>query len=88
MDSVTKLFIKRVTVKSFSQAKRIIKIVVGFTLLLVGLALMVLPGPATVVIPVALAILAGEFVWARWLLSRFNSGISFFWNYRRKKKNS
>jgi uncharacterized protein (TIGR02611 family) len=36
----------------------------GFTLLLAGLAMLVLPGPAFAVIPVALAILALEFAWA------------------------
>jgi len=35
---------------------------------LFGIALLVLPGPAVVVIPVGLAILATEFAWARrWL---------------------
>src|SRR6187455_2601027 len=40
----------------------------GFTLLLAGLAMLVLPGPALAVIPIALAILSLEFAWAaRWL---------------------
>ena len=38
--------------------------------MLVGVAMIVLPGPAFVVIPLGLAVLATEFVWARWLLSR------------------
>ncbi len=59
-------------VSTFSQALRIVKIVIGFTLLLVGISLIVLPGPAFVVIPVALGILAGEFVWAKKLLARFD----------------
>jgi hypothetical protein len=38
------------------------------TVLLFGIALIVLPGPAFVVIPIGLAILATEFAWARrWL---------------------
>ena len=42
--------------------------VVGVTVLLIGIALLVLPGPALVVIPVGLAILATEYAWARrWL---------------------
>jgi uncharacterized protein (TIGR02611 family) len=36
----------------------------GFTLLVAGLAMLVLPGPALAVIPVALAILSLEFAWA------------------------
>jgi tellurite resistance protein TerC len=48
--------------------KKIVVAVVGGTVLVFGLALLVLPGPAIVVIPVGLAILATEFVWARrWL---------------------
>jgi uncharacterized protein (TIGR02611 family) len=56
--------------KTLKNAKRLIKIVVGFTLLLTGLALLVLPGPGIVVIVLALAILSAEFVWARRLLER------------------
>ena len=38
------------------------------TVLLIGVALLVLPGPAFIVIPVGLAILATEYAWARrWL---------------------
>lgn len=37
----------------------------GGSVLLVGLAMIVLPGPAIAVIPLALAILAVEFAWAR-----------------------
>ena len=84
MVSAFRLFISSITVKTLPQAKRIIRIVVGFTLLLVGLLLIVLPGPASVVIPLALAILAGEFVWARRLLDRFNSGLHHI--FRRKGK--
>ncbi len=45
-------------------------LVVGGTVLLIGVAMVVLPGPAFVVIPAGLAILATEFVWARRLLVR------------------
>ena len=42
--------------------------VVGVTVVLIGIVLLVLPGPAFVVIPVGLAILATEYAWARrWL---------------------
>jgi uncharacterized protein (TIGR02611 family) len=51
-------------------AKRYVVAVIGFTVLLVGVALLVLPGPAVVVIPLGLAILASEFLWARRLLDR------------------
>jgi uncharacterized protein (TIGR02611 family) len=50
--------------------KRIFVAIAGFTVLLVGIALLVLPGPAFIVIPLGLAILATEFVWARALLKK------------------
>jgi hypothetical protein len=50
--------------------RRIVVIVLGGTVLVIGIALIVLPGPAFVVIPLGLAILAIEFAWARrWLRS-------------------
>jgi uncharacterized protein (TIGR02611 family) len=54
--------------------KRAIKIVFGFTLLAIGLALLVLPGPGWAVIFAGLAVLAAEFVWARRLLDRLKDG--------------
>jgi uncharacterized protein (TIGR02611 family) len=45
-------------------------VIAGFTLLLAGLAMLVLPGPAFVVIPIALAILSLEFAWAGRLLEK------------------
>jgi uncharacterized protein (TIGR02611 family) len=56
--------------KTLKQIRRIIVAIVGFTLLLIGVAMLVLPGPAIVVIPLALAILATEFIWAKKLLSK------------------
>jgi len=48
--------------------KRIVVTVVGGTVLALGIALIVLPGPAFIVMPAGLAILAIEFAWARrWL---------------------
>ncbi len=39
--------------------------IAGFTVLAIGLVMIVIPGPAIVVIPIGLAILAIEFAWAR-----------------------
>ncbi len=53
---------------SYRWARRIAVALVGGTVLALGIALIVLPGPALVVIPVGLAILGLEFAWARlWL---------------------
>jgi tellurite resistance protein TerC len=45
--------------------RKLIVAVIGGTILLIGIALIVLPGPAFIVIPLGLAILATEFAWAR-----------------------
>ena len=52
-------------------ARKVVVAVVGSTVLAIGIALIVLPGPAVIVIPAGLTILATEFVWARRLLRRF-----------------
>jgi tellurite resistance protein TerC len=66
---------KHLILKTVAQAKRVIVIVVGFSVLVVGIAMIVLPGPAVVVIPIGLAILATEFIWARKLLDKVKERI-------------
>ena len=57
--------------------KKILVAVAGGALLIAGVAMLVLPGPAIVVIPAALAILGVEFLWARrwlgWLRERYHN---------------
>lgn len=54
--------------KNSSRWKRIWVGVIGGTVLIFGIVLIVLPGPAFIVIPAGLAILATEFAWAgHWL---------------------
>jgi uncharacterized protein (TIGR02611 family) len=60
----------------FTWLRRAVVAVIGFTVLLIGLAMVVLPGPAIVVIPLGLAILATEFVWARRLLEKARATVS------------
>ncbi len=50
--------------------KRFAVTILGGALLLLGLAMMVLPGPGILVIVAGLAVLASEYVWARRLLVR------------------
>jgi tellurite resistance protein TerC len=53
---------------TYKWARRIAIAIVGSTVLIVGVAMIVLPGPAFIVIPVGLGILGLEFAWARrWL---------------------
>ena len=49
-------------------ARKVVVLVVGSTIVLLGVILIFLPGPAFLVIPLGIAVLAGEYVWAkRWL---------------------
>lgn len=59
---------------TYKWARRIAVSLVGFTVLAVGIAMIVLPGPAIVVIPVGLGILGLEFAWARRWLRKVKSG--------------
>jgi uncharacterized protein (TIGR02611 family) len=48
--------------------RRLLVLVIGSTVLLAGIAMLVLPGPGILVILIGLAILATEFMWAERLL--------------------
>ena len=76
-------------ITTIEQAKRLIKVVVGFTVILFGCVMLVTPGPGLAAIVGGLAILATEFVWARRLMKRFkeeavNAKNSFLNNYINK----
>jgi uncharacterized protein (TIGR02611 family) len=49
--------------------------VVGFTILAIGVVMIVLPGPAFIVMPIGVGILATEFPWARRLLRKVEGKI-------------
>jgi uncharacterized protein (TIGR02611 family) len=53
-----------------SRIVRVGFVIGGFTVLLAGVAMLVLPGPGFIVIAVALAILSLEFAWAGRLLEK------------------
>lgn len=63
-------FLKLGWIPDIKWLRRAIVAVIGFTVLLLGVAMIVLPGPAFLVIPLGLAILATEFVWAEVLLKK------------------
>ena len=68
MRSLIKRLFSRWHFDNIKVVRRVIVSVVGATVLLIGIALLVLPGPAFLVIPVGLATLATEYAWARlWL---------------------
>jgi tellurite resistance protein TerC len=61
---------KQLAELTYRQARRIVIFILGSSLLLVGIAMLVLPGPAMLLIPLGLGILAVEFAWARVWLKR------------------
>ena len=60
--------------RTVEQVRRLSRIVGGFTLLLIGVVMLVTPGPGWVVIFLGLGLLAAEFVWARRLMDRIKRG--------------
>jgi tellurite resistance protein TerC len=50
--------------------RRIVRAIIGSIVLLAGLVMLVLPGPALIVIPLGLAILAIDFRWARTVVQK------------------
>ncbi|MGE5192933.1 MAG: PGPGW domain-containing protein [Deltaproteobacteria bacterium] len=52
----------------FRQVRRIVVFVLGISVVMVGIVMIVTPGPACVVIPLGLGILATEFLWAERLM--------------------
>jgi uncharacterized protein (TIGR02611 family) len=56
--------------RTVEQVRRVFLIIAGFTLLLLGVVMLVTPGPGLLVILLGLGLLAAEFVWARRLMER------------------
>jgi tellurite resistance protein TerC len=65
--------VARVFQLTYKWARRCAIALVGGTVVLIGIAMIVFPGPAIVVIPAGLAILGLEFAWARRWLERIRS---------------
>lgn len=61
---------------TYATGRRIVVAVLGTSVLLLGIIMIVTPGPALIVIPAGLAILAIEFVWARHWLNKLREMIS------------
>jgi hypothetical protein len=63
-------WVNRLGLENRPRVRKLIVGAIGSTVVLFGLALTVLPGPAVVVVPLGLALLATEFAWARRLVRR------------------
>ena len=67
------------------QAKRLIILVIGSTVLVAGAALLILPGPGIPIVIIGLMILGMEFVWARKWLEKIKTEVQHFQEEIRKK---
>jgi uncharacterized protein (TIGR02611 family) len=66
--------------------KRVVVAIVGATVVFAGLAMIVLPGPALLMIPLGLGILATEFAWARRCLRKARDWVKSARNRWRSKQ--
>lgn len=66
----------RIAKITYKVARRIVVAIVGSTVLLLGVVMLVTPGPGLLIIPLGLAILSIEFAWARYWLRRVREKIS------------
>tara|TARA_B100001758_G_C18416414_1_gene620180 strand:+ start:7321 stop:7566 length:246 start_codon:yes stop_codon:yes gene_type:complete len=60
----------------YKQIRRLAIFLIGISIVLIGCILFFTPGPAVVVIPIGLAVLATEFIWAKKLLKKFKETTS------------
>jgi hypothetical protein len=86
---------KRTIHITYRVARRIVLTVVGLTVALLGLVMLVTPGPGLVGLVAGLGILALEYAWARRWLASVRNGAEYTWNrwgwrrrngWRRKRK--
>jgi len=61
---------------SYQLARRIVVAVIGGTILLLGIIMLVTPGPGIAIIILGLAILAIEFTWAKLWLDKIRQSVS------------
>ena len=68
--------IQKVIHLTYKAARRIAVLAVGSTVVILGVVMLVTPGPGLIVIPIGLAILGLEFAWARVWLRKVRESIS------------
>jgi tellurite resistance protein TerC len=66
--------VRRALMGSYRAGRKLVIATIGASVVALGVAMLVLPGPAILVIPLGLAVLAVEFAWARRWLERLRDG--------------
>ncbi|HWB05974.1 MAG TPA: PGPGW domain-containing protein [Verrucomicrobiales bacterium] len=72
-----------------SPVRKVVVALLGVTVVLVGVLMIVMPGPAFLVIPVGILLLGTEFMWAEKLGAEFLAGLSRIrenWRSRRQRR--
>ncbi|MDB6026478.1 MAG: integral rane protein TerC [Verrucomicrobiales bacterium] len=72
--------------KTHSPTRQVAVGIAGGLVVLIGIAMIILPGPAFIVIPMGLAILASEFEWARKWLQKTREYIREKFHRKREQK--
>jgi len=68
----------RIARHAVKHGRKVLILVLGISVVVVGIIMIVAPGPAVIVIPAGLALLATEFIWARRLLVTYHThAVSF-----------
>jgi len=77
---------------TYRWARRCVIAVVGGTVVLIGIVMIVFPGPAVIVIPAGLAILGLEFAWAKHWLNKVRAtgdqiftAASGYWSRKKRR---
>jgi len=65
--------VRRALMGSYRAGRKLAIATIGASVVALGVAMLVLPGPAIIVIPLGLAVLAVEFAWARRWLKRLRA---------------
>ncbi len=66
---------EEIAIVTYRQGRKVVILILGGSVLLIGAAMVVLPGPAILVLPLGLSILALEFAWARKWLARIRKTV-------------
>lgn len=83
LDAARDTVVRGLSGQVLRRARQVVVFILGFSVVLIGLALIFLPGPALVVIPAGLAILGIEFAWARRWLARVRAMAEKAWGRAR-----
>ena len=71
---------------TYKWARRLVVAVIGGSVVLIGIAMIVLPGPAIIVVPLGLGILGLEFAWARIWLRKLRTAATGVVNRVRRRR--